>query len=184
MYTPKLFLKLGDDESRYLNELGAFFFGELLVECILFYFRETEATVDFLYAENRWDQDGAFLFKKLYHWAKAEARLRSPGLLQRHLEHLQSIGLLERYQGHDLRQLLEEGLVEFKSTGVGGCALCGTTQPFCGQTGERHQSDAAIGANGHDLDPFLGHRRALQDTSRSHLWASLRRPARVPCQAQ
>lgn len=156
IYSPKLFLKLDADESSFLNELGSFFFSELLVECILFYFRETETTLDFAYAENRWDRDGAFLFKHLYYRTKVDAEKAKPGLLESHERNLLGVAPSARYQGQDIKQLIREGLLQFKPTGEAVCPACGNplSQPYCGQTGEQHQQSSTPSSKA--TDPFVG----------------------------
>uniref|UniRef100_A0A7S1A5R9 Uncharacterized protein n=1 Tax=Noctiluca scintillans TaxID=2966 RepID=A0A7S1A5R9_NOCSC len=162
IFNPSLFLKLDDDEGEYLNQIGRFFFEELLTRCITFFFRETEATLDFLYAENRYEVDAEFLFKNVYFQAKEDAKSTEPDLFREHEAKLDVFPPVQRYQGYNMRQLLKDGLVTFKgAVGERRCPECEypLSMPFCGVTGKKHveQINESRGMQPHaGLDPFSG----------------------------
>eukprot|EP00928_Gymnodinium_smaydae_P080878 TRINITY_DN64498_c0_g1_i1.p1 TRINITY_DN64498_c0_g1~~TRINITY_DN64498_c0_g1_i1.p1 ORF type:complete len:254 (-),score=49.58 TRINITY_DN64498_c0_g1_i1:98-754(-) len=133
----------------------------MLAECILFFFREAETTLDFVYTENHWNVNSEFLLKRLYFQVKTEAKLNESPLLAQHEERLEAFAPVQKYQGYDLKRLLEEGVVTFKTVvPEARCGLCGNpmSQPFCAQTGQPHVAQPPLQPNGglHSHDPFAG----------------------------
>jgi hypothetical protein len=155
VFNPKMFLKLQDNESTYLNEVGRFLFSELLVECIFAFFREAEAALDFLYTESRVESERDFLFKRLYFLTKEESATSKPELLKHHESQLQSLPSIQRYKGLDFNQLLQDQQVSvvLKSD---RCPDCGnaSSDKYCGATGQLHPPKTAGKASSEIASPF------------------------------
>jgi hypothetical protein len=155
IFHPKMFLKMQDNESAYLNEIGQFLFSELLVECIFAFFRDAEVALDFLYTESCVESERDFLFKRLYFLAKEESAASKPELLKYHESQLQSLPSVQRYGGLDFHQLLQEQQVSvvLKSDRCPSCGN-GLGHKYCGATGERHPTLPAVQASSELACPF------------------------------
>ena len=110
-FTPQFLLTLTNDEHEWLNKLAEFTFEQLLEECVQFFFREAETSLDFLYSDTRYHEEKDFLFKKLFFSCYTMAA--EDEQYEDIIKELDSIPPWQRYEGYDLQQLLNDGILKF-----------------------------------------------------------------------
>jgi hypothetical protein len=101
-----VFLAMHEDEGQLLNEIGRFFFKEMLTQAIEFFFRQTETELDFAYSQSLFHKQAKFLFKHLFFAAHSAAQASPTSALHRLEQAIAAMPPSRRYCGYDVEQLV------------------------------------------------------------------------------